>query len=132
MKISPAENALKKQKFYAKLALDVDRSIQYHTSQCRKNAANRGIEFEIDGAYIAKLWKKQKGKCALSKKEMTITHGSTALQNPTKVSIDRIDNTVGYIPGNVQLITWQANAAKSVWSNEQLIEMCKAIAEHNK
>jgi hypothetical protein len=31
----------------------------------------------------------------------------------------------------VQLITWQLNSAKNVWSNQQLIEVCKLVAAKN-
>ena len=124
------ENAEKKKRYYEKLALDVNRSLRYHFSAARKSATKRNIGFYITEDTIVKLWKKQKGKCALSGIEMTLTHGTSAAMNPTKISVDRIDNSQGYVDGNVQLILWQANAAKSVWSNQQLIEMCKAVASH--
>jgi hypothetical protein len=124
------ENAEKKKRYYAKLALDIDRSLRYHYAAARKNANNRNIEFYITEDTIVKLWKKQKGKCALSGIEMTLTHGTSAAMNPTKLSVDRIDNSIGYVENNIQLIIWQANAAKSVWTNQQLIEMCKAVASH--
>jgi hypothetical protein len=122
------ENAEKKKRYYEKLALDVNRSLRYHFSAARKSATKRNIGFYITEETIVKLWKKQKGKCALSGIEMTLTHGTSAAMNPTKISVDRIDNSLGYVDGNVQLILWQANAAKSVWSNQQLIELCKAVA----
>jgi hypothetical protein len=122
------ENAEKKKRYYEKLALDVNRSLRYHFSAARKSATKRNIGFYITEETIVKLWKKQKGKCALSGIEMTLTHGTSAAMNPTKISVDRIDNSQGYVDGNVQLILWQANAAKSVWSNQQLIELCKAVA----
>ena len=124
------ENAEKKKRYYEKLALDVNRSLRYHYSAARKSAAKRNIGFYITEETIVKLWKKQKGKCALSGIAMTLTHGTSAMMNPTKISVDRIDNSLDYVDGNVQLILWQANAAKSVWSNQQLIEMCKAVAAH--
>jgi hypothetical protein len=110
--------------------LDLNRSLRYHYSAARKSANKRNIGFYITEESIVNLWKKQKGKCALSGIEMTLTHGTSAAMNPTKISVDRIDNSLGYVDGNVQLIIWQANAAKSVWSNRQLIEMCKAVAAH--
>jgi hypothetical protein len=122
------ENAEKKKRYYEKLALDVNRSLRYHFSAARKSATKRNIGFYITEETIVKLWKKQKGKCALSGIEMTLTHGTSAAMNPTKISVDRIDNSQGYVDDNVQLILWQANAAKSVWSNQQLIELCKAVA----
>ena len=128
--VSPEENFGKKKRFYEKLSLDLNRSLRYHYSAARKGAVKRNIDFYITEQTIVDLWKKQKGKCALSGVDMTLTHGSPTNPNPTKLSVDRIDNCLGYFPQNVQLITWQANAAKSVWSNQQLIELCKAVASH--
>jgi len=124
------ENAEKKKRYYEKLALDLDRSLRYHYSAARKGASTRNIEFCITEETIVNLWKKQKGKCALSGIEMTLTHGTSTATNPTKISVDRVDNLLGYVEGNIQLIIWQANTAKSVWSNQQLIDMCKAVASH--
>ena len=126
--VSPEENFEKKKRFYEKLSLDLNRSLRYHYSAARKSANTRNIGFYITEQTIVDLWKKQKGKCALSGVNLTLTHGTTTNANPTKLSVDRIDNRLGYFPENVQLITWQANAAKSVWSNQQLIDMCKTIA----
>ena len=77
------------------------------------------------------IWKKQKGKCALSGIDLTLEHGSISTPNPTRMSIDRIDSEYGYTASNVQLITWQLNSAKNVWSNQQLIEVCKLVAAKN-
>ena len=37
----------------------------------------------------------------------------------------------GYFIDNIQLISWQANCAKGTWTNSQLVEMCKRIAERH-
>lgn len=126
--VTPEKNRAKKEAFYAKLAGDVNRSLIYHWQQARKGAVKRHIDFSITADDIIALWKKQKGLCKLSNIPMTLNHGTMTLQNPTKVSIDRIDSTIGYHVGNIQLVTWQVNCAKSVWSNEQLIELCISVA----
>lgn len=35
-------------------------------------------------------------------------------------SLDRIDNTKGYVPGNIAVISWRANGLKSDASLEEL------------
>jgi len=129
LKVTPDKNKAKKEAFYAKLAGDVNRSLIYHWQQARKGAVKRHIDFSISADDIIALWEEQKGLCKLSNVPMTLTHGTMTLQNPTKVSIDRIDSTIGYHKGNIQLVIWQINCAKSVWSNEQLIELCISVAE---
>lgn len=42
-------------------------------------------------------------------------------------SIDRIDSTLGYIPGNVQVISYLANVMKSTATVEQLRAFAKGI-----
>ena len=127
-RITPEQNKSKKEAYYAKLAGDVNRSLKYHWQQARKGAVNRNIEFTITVEDILELWETQRGLCKLSKIPMTITHGTNTSQNPTKVSIDRIDSSIGYHIHNIQLITWQLNCGKSVWSNKQLIDLCKTVA----
>lgn len=42
-------------------------------------------------------------------------------------SIDRIDNSLGYIPGNVEVITKKANSMKNGASNEELLNFANAV-----
>lgn len=128
---TPMQNKEKKLKYYAKLATDIDRSLEYYYNAARKGAARRGIPFHLTVEDIRALWEEQQGRCALSGIEMSLVHGTIAEPNPLRISVDRIDSSIGYYKSNVQLITWQLNAAKSVWTNQQLIETCRAVAKFN-
>lgn len=44
--------------------------------------------------------------------------GNPATRHPWKPSFDRVDNTKGYAPGNVQLVCWAYNLAKASWDAE--------------
>jgi len=70
--------------------------------------------------YLKSLYKKQNGLCALSKQEMNFEH-----HNENAVSVDRIDSSLGYIKGNIQLTCWWANRMKFELSNEEFI--CKVM-----
>ena len=73
------------------------------------------------------LWFSQKGKCALTGWEMTMELGKGVV--PTNCSIDRIDSSFGYEPGNVQLVCRAANVAKSNLSTSDFVNLCRAVVE---
>lgn len=46
------------------------------------------------------------------------------------VSLDRLDNSKGYVPENVVLTTWRVNRAKSNMTSDEFIAMCRAVVNH--
>lgn len=52
------------------------------------------------------------------------SHGKIPFNAAT---IDRIDSTKGYIPGNVRIISWGANRLKSNLTDKQLLTLAKNI-----
>ena len=112
---------------------DAQRNLQYvNTKQGRfrslvrgaKASANkRGQVFALTYEDICLLWIEQKGKCAYTGWDMDTITGSN-----TVVSIERIDNTLGYLTGNCILVCWCANRARSTLDFTFFKEMCKAIS----
>lgn len=51
------------------------------------------------------------------------------VQQDSSPSIDRIDNTKGYIPGNVEIISWKANNAKSNLTIKELERLLNYMKE---
>lgn len=69
------------------------------------------------------LYAKQGGRCALTGWELT-----PLVKCKNTISIDRIDNSKGYTIDNIQLVAAQANRAKNKWTNDEFIELCRAVA----
>ena len=66
--------------------------------------------YELDIDFLVNLFEKQEGKCAISGLKMTHIAGQGCV--PTNISIDRINNNLGYTKNNVQLTCRFINQAK--------------------
>lgn len=71
---------------------------------------------------LVELYEKQNGRCAITNIEMT-----TIFNTHTTISVDRIESSVGYIPGNIQLVCVAINLAKHHLSQESIIEFVEMI-----
>ena len=120
--------------FYAKRAISVRKSIHrspeafirhlyHHISKYSRFKRKKGtinpaaLIMELDYDYLLSLYKKQKGLSAISGIKMD--HQFNKL---TTMSVDRIDSSKGYIPGNVQLVCQWENLAKKQFSNKEMFE----------
>jgi hypothetical protein len=102
---------------------------RYFKWKVQERASNNGFECSIDVKYLEELFSKQDGKCAISGVPLKFErykeiHKSTA-------SLDRIDNSLGYVRGNVQWVHKDVNMARGSMSQESFIKMCKIIAQYN-
>jgi len=83
--------------------------------QARYRAKKKGIEFnlELSDVVIPKV-------CPVLKIPLTAGSSSGGPRGCSP-SLDRIDNTKGYIKGNVQIISHKANTMKHCADNNELI-----------
>lgn len=76
-------------------------------------------------------WNKQKGICPYSGISLLVPTYKKNHNNPIySASVDRIDSTKGYIPGNIQFVSTCINYMKNTMSDEETRFMCKCIAEY--
>lgn len=54
---------------------------------------------------------------------------ATGVDLPFRASLDRIDNTVGYEPDNIQIVCCIYNRSKAMWNVDDVVTMAEAIMQ---
>lgn len=85
--------------------------------QTKKNAAKRGIPFEIDQVFFFSLLKRQDHRCAVSGIEFTDDKPAGSTRRPYAPSIDRIDSSIGYTEQNTRVVCTAVNYAMNEWGD---------------
>ena len=97
-----------------------------HLRSARLRSKERGEPVAVDLEYLQKLWDSQDGTCPFTGWKMLFNRTERAV--PRTASLDRIDSTKGYIPGNLRFVCVMANLARNRFSDEELKEFCRAVA----
>ena len=96
-------------------------------AMARNRAKSKGLDFNIDSEYVVQLWEDNFGCCALTGINFDLNFTNKKGQvNPNTVSIDRINPQLGYIKGNIRLITYHMNVALSEYGIEQFEILAKS------
>lgn len=104
----------------------------------RSKATQRGLEFSISKQYIWDLFLAQNKKCALTGVPLIISsklignnkNGKRIDRSIHTASLDRIDNSKGYVVGNVQWIHKTINMMRRQYTVEEYVNWCKLVASH--
>lgn len=102
-------------------------SPKYALNLALHNAKKRSI-VEVTRDQMVEMWKAQNGCCALSGVKMTWGNGQIT---GTSMSMDRIDQNKEYTIDNVRLVCQAVNALRGRMSDEAMLEMARAIVNHN-
>lgn len=94
---------------------------------CRKGKGPTDLTLE----YLKKIWEDQNGICSLSGWQL-ILPDNTAIgwsggPNPRNASLDRIDNSKGYVIGNVRYVAIMANYCRNGFSDDDVFMFCRAV-----
>jgi hypothetical protein len=114
-----------------------DLSKSYLNSVMR-GAEKRSLEYDVTPEYLWSLFIDQEKKCALSGVEITLDRNfSMNSKNNTKkftqtASLDRVDNSKGYVEGNVQWVHKQVNMMKLDLQQEKFLELCELISKNGR
>jgi len=112
-------------------------SARQRTEKSKYKAANVNnyegvIQFDITENYLYSIYESQRGKCALSGREMTLGKPENGFPDKNAMSLDRIIPLLGYVKGNVRFVTHQVNMAKGMYNDEDLIQLVFDITAHQK
>ena len=96
-------------------------------AQCEKHE-RRGEDFAITITHqdLAALWVEQGGRCRYTGLPLSLATQSRA----TTASLDRIDSSEGYMPGNVQFVHKIVNVMKLDLSEPEFLRLATAVARH--
>jgi hypothetical protein len=92
-------------------------------------AAERELPFNITIEQAWNLFQSQQERCALSGLPLSLKETKGKYKKRT-ASLDRIDNTRGYEPDNVQWVHKDINWMKGRYRQDYFLELCKKVASH--
>lgn len=99
-------------------------------SGLKDGAKRRGIEFSLTIEEAWDVYLCQNRKCALSGTEIEFSRMTNKC--PQTASLDRIDNSKGYITGNIQWLHKMVNSMKHCMEQEYFVNFCCRIAENSR
>ena len=97
---------------------------QSYFNKIIERALKSNFEFNLTLEYLLSIFN---SKCALSDLDIEFKKDWKGISEQT-ASLDRIDNTKGYILGNVQWVHKQVNFMKGTMKQEDFISFCKLIS----
>ena len=95
----------------------------------RRNARVKGVLVTIAPTDLREALESQGSRCALTGRPLQITPSP---ENPNALSVDRLNWRKGYVPGNVRLVTWQANSARGRGTDADLVRFCEDVIRTHK
>jgi|DEB0MinimDraft_6_1074348.scaffolds.fasta_scaffold05570_3 hypothetical protein len=96
-------------------------------SNCKNSAKAKGLEYALSPSFLLELLERQNWRCPMTR----VYYEFDRNRNPAQPSVDRIDNSKGYVPDNVQIVSLFYNNARNIWEHDELVEMAQALVEVN-
>jgi len=98
----------------------------------RSSAAKRNLLFELTEEWFEQ--RLTKGRCeatGLPIKSKAYQEGARGIRSFYSPSVDRIDNSIGYVPSNCRIVCWGVNLAKSTFTDRDLNALSLSILLRN-
>lgn len=118
---------------YKKNMLDYKWRLNRLIASAKNRAKEKSLKFNLTKEYIISLWEESNGICSITNQSFDLNYfGKKGQVNPNAPSIDRIIPELGYVEGNVRLVTYHVNVALSEFGLEKLIELSMHILKGNR
>lgn len=101
--------------------------LAYNANVAKKNAKVKNLEFNLTPEFLWELYLKQDKKCAVTGVDIIPVHKNS--KNLYQISIDRIDNSKGYVTNNVHLVALGINYMRNTMELEDVILFLNKIKE---
>lgn len=98
-------------------------------NKIERNGKVRSLEFTITKEEAYELYLEQGGKCKYT--NIPLLFPSSTTKSDGTASLDRIDNTKGYIKGNLQWVHKKVNQIKMDLEEKDFIFICHLVSENN-
>ena len=101
----------------------------YYWGRACRGAVERGLPVEITIEQAWQVFLSQDRRCALTGLPLTMLGGNSAVAEAT-ASLDRIDSSRGYVPGNVQWVHKHINRMKNDFDEAHFRRLCRMIVKY--
>lgn len=95
-------------------------------TRIQMQAKQRKIEFDLSIEDAWKLYELQNKRCAYSNVDITFSK----MKSGNTASLDRIDNSKGYIKGNVHWVHKDINMMKRNFTEEYFLQLCENVVKN--
>lgn len=113
-----------------KTRLDQYSSFKYSLNKARSRSKCKNETTDLTLQHLKEIWEKQKGLCSYTNIKMEMPRSSQdedIKKSPNKLSLDRIDPSIGYIKSNVEFVCYCINVMKNDFSKDQMISFINEI-----
>ena len=119
--------------YYKEYMLDHKFRIKRLGQMAKSRAKDKNLPFDLTTDYLIGLWEDSNGMCQITGRCIDLSSSDKFGQvNPNAPSIDRIIPSLGYVQGNVRIVTYHVNVALSEFGDKALYELCADILKMNK
>jgi len=111
-------------------------SFKWFMRVIKRRNKEKGKDFDVDLKYLKELWEHQKGICPFTDWQLELPIDSTNWNMDgdklKRASLDRIDNSKGYVKGNVRFVAIMANYCRHIFSDNEVRLFCEAVTSTKK